>query len=167
MNEIPIQSYWTEDPTDAEISSRRQDTSYRATIWQQHTFSALVELTRLQARNPEHRFEPEVRPELSMAGPKGVIWRDTLAEPTRLSLNSRQSPKSAQTWLPKNSSPPWTSFQNRTTVELVTTSESSLPRRPCLALHPCALPVHPPPTTAKASALAGLMSGASLSVISK
>jgi hypothetical protein len=35
-------------------------------------------------------------------------------------------------------------------------------------LHPCALPVHPPPTTAKASALASLMSGvASRNVISK
>src|SRR6202041_2784684 len=39
------------------------------------------------------------------------------------------------------------------------TSAPSLLRRPCLALHPCALPVHPPPTTAKASALASLMSG--------
>jgi hypothetical protein len=54
----------------------------------------------------------------------------------------------------------WTPSQNRTTVGLANhTSAPSLPRLPCLALHPCALPVHPPPTTAKASALASLMSG--------
>ena len=32
-----------------------------------------------------------------------------------------------------------------------------LPRRPCLALHRRALPVHLPPTTGKASALVSMM----------
>ena len=80
-----------------------------------------------------------------------------------------QAPNSAQTWLPKNSSsaldvipkPYYCGSKKHTSAPF-------LPRRPCLALHPCALPVHPPPTTAKASALASLMSGvASRNVISK
>jgi hypothetical protein len=78
----------------------------------------------------------------------------------RRSPNSRQAPKSAQTWLPKTCGsaldeipkPYYCGSSNHT-------SAPSLPRLPCLALHPCALPVHPPPTTAKASALASLMSG--------
>ena len=67
-----------------------------------------------------------------------------------LTLNSRQPPKSAQTWLPKNSSsaldvvpkPYYCGISNHT-------SAPSLPRRSCLALHPCALPVHPPPPPRK------------------
>jgi hypothetical protein len=82
----------------------------------------------------------------------------------RSSLKSLPGTNSAQTWLPKNSSSLlWTRSQNRTTVGAVTTRQRRLytdgPVWPCT---PCALPVHPPPTTAKASALAGLMSGAVL-----
>jgi hypothetical protein len=74
--------------------------------------------------------------------------------------NSLEAPNSAQTWLPNKSSPAldeipkpyYCGSKNHTSAQ-------SLPRLPCLALHPCALPVHLPPTTAKASALASLTPG--------
>jgi hypothetical protein len=74
--------------------------------------------------------------------------------------NSREPPNSAQTLLPNNYSsaldeipkPYYCGSKNHTSAQ-------SLPRLPCLALHPCAPPVHLPPTTAKASALVSLTPG--------
>jgi hypothetical protein len=97
--------------------------------------------------------EPAQTPRYPAAGLGHTRGRGSTPDPP-------PSTNSAQTWLPKNSSsaldevpkPYYCGSKNHT-------SAPSLPRRPCLALHPCALPVHPPPTTAKASALASLMSG--------
>jgi hypothetical protein len=78
----------------------------------------------------------------------------------RVPKGSGQAPKSAQTWLPNKCSTALDAVPNPYySVRKIHTPAPSLPRRPCLALHPCALLVHPPPTTAKASALASLMSG--------
>jgi len=91
-----------------------------------------------------------------------------VAHPLNL-LNSHQAPNSAQTWLPNKSSSALDVVPKPCHCETSNhTSAPSLPRRPCLALHPCALPVHQPSTTAKASTLASLMSGvATRDVISK
>src|SRR6202007_1620974 len=76
------------------------------------------------------------------------------------SPNSREAPNNAQAWLPKNSSPALDAIPKPYYCGTKNhTPAPSLLRRHCLALHPPALPVHSPPTTAKASALASLMSG--------
>src|SRR5882757_10487393 len=73
-----------------------------------------------------------------------------VAHPLNL-LNSHQAPNSAQTWLPNKSSSALDVVPKPCHCETSNhTSAPSLPRRPCLALHPCALPVHQPSTTAKA-----------------
>ena len=67
---------------------------------------------------------------------------------------------SAQTWLPKNCGSALDDIPNpyycRTKIHMSAPSCNDGPVWPCT---PCALPVQLPPTTAKASALARLMSG--------
>ena len=63
-------------------------------------------------------------------------------------------------WLPKKSSSPLDEVQKPYYCESNYNVRAVLPRRPCLALHRCALPVHLPPTTWKASALAAPREGA-------
>jgi hypothetical protein len=126
---------------------------------------------KVQPQREEQR-EKGVHDKLSIVrGDKGTEGStpEANAPHREVALNSRQAPNSAQTWLPNKSSSALDDIPKPYySVSKIHTSAPSLPRRPCLALHPCALPVHPPPTTAKASALASLMSGvASRNVISK